>query len=87
MLTPHSKSRGRTASVVSLQMLPLRSVVLRHWQSKRGKENADTALRLARYFGASENLWLGLQVDYDIEETRKRLADRLVTEVVPRTAG
>ena len=30
--------------------------------------SADTALRLARYFGTSERLWLGLQADYDLEE-------------------
>ena len=29
---------------------------------------ADTALRLARYFGTSAAFWLGLQADYDLEE-------------------
>lgn len=29
---------------------------------------ADTALRLSNYFGNSAKFWLGLQVDYDIEE-------------------
>lgn len=29
---------------------------------------ADTALRLAKYFGTSAKFWLGLQDDYDIEE-------------------
>ena len=38
---------------------------------------ADTALRLARYFGTSERFWLGLQMDCDLEETRRRLGDRL----------
>ena len=32
---------------------------------------ADTALRLAKTFGTSEGFWLGLQADYDVEETRK----------------
>lgn len=31
---------------------------------------ADTALRLSKYFGNSAKFWLGLQVDYDIEEER-----------------
>jgi antitoxin HigA-1 len=35
----------------------------------------DTALRLARYFGTSERFWLGLQMDYDLEEARRRIAD------------
>ena len=31
---------------------------------------ADTALRLAKVFGTSEGFWLGLQADYDLEESR-----------------
>jgi len=33
---------------------------------------ADTALRLARYFGTSAKFWLGLQADYDLEEESRR---------------
>ncbi|WP_259057291.1 HigA family addiction module antitoxin [Methylohalomonas lacus] len=32
--------------------------------------SADTALRLAEYFGNDPRFWLGLQVDYDLEEAR-----------------
>jgi addiction module HigA family antidote len=39
---------------------------------------ADTALRLARYLGTSEAFWMGLQADYDLEETRQAIADQLV---------
>ena len=42
---------------------------------------ADTALRLARYFGTSEQFWLNLQAYYDLEVERDRLSDRLKTEV------
>lgn len=38
---------------------------------------ADTALRLARYFGTSDDFWLNLQAHYDIETERERLADAL----------
>jgi addiction module HigA family antidote len=31
---------------------------------------ADTALRLAKFFGTSAKFWLGLQNDYDLEEER-----------------
>ena len=34
---------------------------------------ADTALRLARYFGTSEEFWMGLQADYELEEARNKL--------------
>jgi antitoxin HigA-1 len=42
---------------------------------------ADTALRLARYFGTSEEFWMGLQADYDLEEARRRLGNRLAQQV------
>jgi len=42
---------------------------------------ADTALRLARYFGTSEQFWMGLQADYDLEEARVKLGNRLVQQV------
>ena len=41
--------------------------------------SADTALRLARFFGTSDTFWMGLQVDYDLEETRLRLHERIQT--------
>lgn len=47
---------------------------------------ADTALRLARYFGTSETFWMGLQADYDLENARERLGDRLDREVRSRAA-
>lgn len=43
---------------------------------------ADTALRLARYFGMSERFWLNLQARYDLEVERDRLGPRLEEEVV-----
>jgi len=43
--------------------------------------SADTALRLARYFGLSERYWLNLQARYDLEVEKDRLADRLEQEV------
>jgi antitoxin HigA-1 len=47
---------------------------------------ADTALRLARFFGTSPDFWLGLQMAYDLEATRAALGDRLEREVTPRAA-
>jgi addiction module HigA family antidote len=39
--------------------------------------SADTALRLARYFGTSERFWMNLQGRYDLEVERDRLASVL----------
>jgi addiction module HigA family antidote len=50
--------------------------------------SADTALRLARFFGSSERFWLNLQARYDLEVEKDRLGKRLVQEVaVLRKAG
>ncbi len=38
---------------------------------------ADTALRLAGALGTSEQFWMGLQADYDLEEARKRAGKAL----------
>lgn len=42
---------------------------------------ADTALRLARYFGNSPQFWLGLQMDYDLDVQTDRLSSRIEKEV------
>ena len=38
---------------------------------------ADTALRLARYFGNSPQFWLGLQIDYDLDVAGARIGNKL----------
>lgn len=38
---------------------------------------ADTALRLARYFGTSATFWMGIQNQYDLEHAEDRLAVKL----------
>ena len=44
--------------------------------SKKRAVTADTALRLARYFGISEEFWMGLQADYELKKARKKLGKR-----------
>ena len=41
----------------------------------------DTALRLSRYFGMSEQFWINLQMRFDMETEKDKLADRLTKEV------
>jgi antitoxin HigA-1 len=43
--------------------------------------SADTALRLARFFGTSDRFWLNLQTRYDLEIERDHLGSRLAKEV------
>lgn len=44
---------------------------------------ADTALRLARYFGNSARFWLNLQASYDLEVAQDELTARIEQEVRP----
>ena len=43
--------------------------------------SADTALRLARFFGTSDRFWLNLQAAYDLDIERDRLGERLQRDV------
>ena len=38
---------------------------------------ADTSIRLAKYFNLSDNFFLGIQKDYDLEEARKKLGGKV----------
>jgi len=56
---------------------------LRITQIVRGQRSitADSALRLARYFGTSANVWLRMQARYDLEVAEAKLAKRINREV------
>lgn len=45
--------------------------------------SADTALRLACFFGTSAQMWMNLQAKYDLDIAEDALADRIKTEVQP----
>src|ERR1700674_2568960 len=47
---------------------------------------ADTALRLARYFGTTAAFWMGLQAQYDLETASDRL-DKALKRIAPRQAA
>ncbi len=48
---------------------------------------ADTALRLARYFGTTPEFWMNLQAAFDLDSAQRVLADRIVRDVHPREAA
>jgi len=75
-LKPLGISQYRLAKEISVPPRRINEIV-------HGKRSitADTALRLARYFGTSERFWLNLQTHYDLEVEKDRLADRLEEEV------
>jgi len=78
-LKPLNLSQNRLARELSVPPRRINEIVL----GKRAV-TPDTALRLARYFGTSERFWLGLQADFDLEEAKLNLANRIEREVRPR---
>ena len=75
-LEPLGLSQYRLAKDISVPPRRINEIVHR----KRAI-SADTALRLARYFGTMDRFWLNLQNRYDIELEKDRLGSRLVDEV------
>lgn len=45
---------------------------------------ADTALRVARYFGTSAEVWIGLQADYELRKAKSELSKTIEREVRAR---
>ena len=80
-LSPLGLSQYRLAKETSVPPRRINEIV-------RGSRSisADTALRLARYFGTSEQFWMNLQARYDLEVEKDRLGDRLMREVKVLTA-
>ena len=75
-LKPMGISQYRLAKDISVPARRNNEIV----HEKRGI-SADTALRLACYFGLSERFWINLQARYDLEREKDRLKDRLDKEV------
>ena len=75
-LEPLGLSQYRLAKDLSVPARRINEIV----HGKRGV-TADTALRLARYFGSSERFWMNLQIRYDLEVEKERLKGRLAREV------
>jgi len=75
-LKPLEVSQYRLAKDINVPPRRINEIV----QGKRSI-SADTALRLARYFGLSERFWLNLQSRYDLEIEKDKLDKRLDDEV------
>ena len=68
-LKPMELSQNGLAKAIGVPPRRINEIVL----GKRAI-SADTAVRLARYFGTSEKFWMGLQADYDLEEVHRNHA-------------
>lgn len=67
-LLPMDLSQNSVAREIGVPPRRINEIVL----GKRGI-TADTAIRLAKRFGTSEQFWMSLQAEFDLEEARKSL--------------
>lgn len=75
-LKPMKISQYRLAKDIGVPAMRINKIV----REERGI-SADTALRLARYFGMSVEFWTGIQMHYEVEKAKMTLAGRLEKEV------
>ena len=75
-LKPMAISQYRLAVDISVPPRRINEIV----HGKRAI-TADTALRLARYFGNSEGFWMNLQARYDLEVQRERIGEEVLKEI------
>lgn len=77
-IKPMNLSQHRLALDIGVDPRRINEIALGH-----RSVTADTALRLARYFGNSPQFWLGLQAQYDLDVAAASLGKRLEREVRP----
>ena len=75
-LRPMGISQNRLALGIGVPPRRINEIVL-----EKRRITADTALRLAKFFGTSAEFWLGLQSQYDLDVTAEELGNRLEKEV------
>jgi addiction module HigA family antidote len=77
-LAPLGMSVNRLAKALGIGTARLNEIV----RGERGI-TADTALRLARYFGTSAEFWLNLQSLYDLRVAEKKVRAKIERQVKP----
>lgn len=81
-LKPMGLSQNRLGLDLGVHPRRINEIVL-----QKRSITADTALRLAKYFGTSPQFWLGLQNDYDLDLAEEKLGNRLDREVKPKISA
>jgi addiction module HigA family antidote len=74
-LKPMGLSQNKLALNIGVPARRINEIVL-----EKKRITADTALRLARFFGISSEFWIGLQSQYDLDVTADALGERLEKE-------
>ena len=71
-MTPLEMSANALARALSVDAPRINDIV-----RERRAVSADTALRLARYFGTTPEFWLNLQRSYDLSKTKAELGETI----------
>jgi len=79
-LVPLNMSANALAKALNVPAPRVNDVV----RERRGI-TADTAMRLARYFGGDARSWLNLQAAYDLRVAEQAIGKRIEREVIPAT--
>jgi len=77
-MKPLGISQYRLAKAMNVYPRKINEII----QGKRSI-TADTALRLARFFGTSPEVWMNLQAHYDLELAKDALEETVTREVTP----
>jgi antitoxin HigA-1 len=71
-MAPYGLSANALARSLGVPVTRVSDIV----RGRRGV-SADTALRLARFFGTSPDLWLGLQAEYDLRVAQRKVGEEI----------
>ena len=80
-MKPRGLSQNALARALNVPPRRINEIVL-----EKRAITADTALRLARYFGTSAEMWTGLQADYDLRQARYEKQTQIDRDVEPLAA-
>jgi len=80
-MRPHGLSQNALARALNVPPRRINEIVL-----EKRAITADTALRLARYFRTSAEMWTGLQADYDLRLARYEKERQIERDVEPLAA-
>ena len=77
-MKPHDLSQNALGRALGVPPRRINEIVM-----EKRSISADTALRLARYFGTTAELWAGLQADYDLRLVRCEKEKQIERDVEP----
>ena len=81
-LAEYGLSQNRLARAIGISPNRIAEIV-----NNRRRITADTALRLALYFGNSPEFWMNLQSQYDLKMARRRLTPQAMKRIKARRAA